>query len=246
MKLKIATACLFATLAQAPHARATEGTVTYFGVVNNTQTLYGRTDTAPDYDVADLFGGGNLDGDFIVATFTYNSAFGFEESDPGVSEELLGGRSFTSGSPLISASFSIETPSTSANTSVIYNYTFTPDYSSSAYAGGTGLEETGQSIAGDGFDTYIWPDAAGPTSLAQSFNSTGYGPGSDFLPGGTNTGQLDAIVFDTLDVTVTATPTVSAAPEPGAWTLMVFGLGAVGMGLRYSRARRSSSAGLPA
>jgi hypothetical protein len=236
MKLKIVTACLLAAvaLAQAPHALATEvGTVSYFGVVDNTETIYGRTEPAPDYDVAGLFGSTtvptNLEGDFITATFNYTSALGVETSTPGASDELDGGA-------LVSASVSIQDPTTLN----IYTYTFTPDYASDAYTSMAGLSEDGYSTAGDQIYSYILSDAAGPTSLAQSFSSTGFGGGSYFLPAATNTGQLDAIVFDTLYVTVSATP------EPGSWALMVLGVGAIGLGLRFSRSRRLSGAGLPA
>jgi hypothetical protein len=47
-------------------------------------------------------------------------------------------------------------------------------------------------------------------------------------------------VFDTQYVTVSATP------EPAEWALMLFGVGAVGLGLRYSRAHKPSSGDLVA
>jgi len=244
MKLKLATACLVAALTQAPHALAqTTGTVTYFGVVANTQTFYFGDETvtepAPDYDVADLFGGGNLEGDFVTATFTYSSAYGIESSDPGDYDELDGGSSYPVSNPLLSATFSVEQPTTLN----VYNYTFTPGYYSDVYTSSSYIDDIGASTAGDDIYAYIEPALGdGPTSLAQSYVGDGYGGGSYFDPAGTNTGLQDAIVFDVLQVSVTA----SAAPEPSTWALMIAGIGAVGFGLRYRRSRQSEGAKLAA
>ena len=241
MKLKFATACFLAALAQAPHALATTATVTYFGVVDNTQTFYYNDETitepAPDYDVAKLFGGGNLEGDFVTASFTYNTSLGIETSTPGVSDELNGGSSYQIASPLISATFSVEKPTTLD----VYTYTFKPNYYSDVYTSASYIDTEGYSKSGDAIDAYIQPASAGPTSLTQSYVGDGYGPQSFFDPVRTKTGEQDVIPFDTLQVTV-----VSAAPEPSTWALLIAGIGAVGLGLRYRRRRTIQGAGIAA
>jgi len=239
MKLKLATACLLAALMQAPHALASTGTVTYFGVVDNTQTLYYANETvtepAPDYDVADLFGGGNLEGDFVTATFTYSSGYGLESYVPGEYDELDGGSSYLTTDPLLSVTFSVQQPGT-YNT---YSYTFTPDFYGDVYTSKTYIDDEGTSTAGDSIDAYITYLSDGPTNLAQSYYADGYGSDSSFLPGATNTGQLDAIPFDVTEVSV-----VASAPEPSTWALMIAGLGAAGLGLRYRRSRKVEGAAI--
>jgi len=241
MKLKLATACLLAALMQAPHALASSGTVTYFGIVDNTQTLYYPNETvtepANDIDVADLFGGVNLEGDFVTATFTYSSGFGIESSESGVYDELDGGSSYLTTDPLLSVTFSVEEPSLQPGTYNTYSYTFTPDYYADVYTSAGYIDAEGASTAGDGIDAYIEYITNGPTNLAQSFSAYGYGPDSAFLPGATNTGQLDAIPFDVTQISV-----VASAPEPSTWALMIAGLGAVGLGLRYRRSRETEGA----
>jgi hypothetical protein len=246
MKLKLATACLLAALVQAPHALATTGTITYTGIVSNTATYtydgVTTVQTAPDYDVADLFGGGNLDGDFVFATFTYSSANAIEQYDNGVYDELDGGSSYPTGSPLISATFTVEQPTTLD----LYSYTFTPDYYSDAYTSASYIDDIAYSAADNNFEggndiyAYIIPGFDdGPTNLAQSYEGGGSGVGSYFLPSSTNTGELDSIVFNTIGVSV-----VAAAPEPSTWALMIAGLGAAGLGLRYRRSRKVEGANL--
>jgi hypothetical protein len=243
MKSKLATACLLATLAQAPHALAQAvGTVTYFGVINNTQDINGYYEPGNDVDYADLFGGGNLEGDFVSVTFTYNTALGDTSTTPGVEAEAYGGSliSPTSISPITSISFSVQ----QVITNNIYTYTFTPDYSGTLVTGPGEIEDIAQSTVGDNITTYIesgfsYLDA--PADLSQSYASYGFGPGSYFITGGSNTGTPDTIVFDTSSVIVSA---VSTAPEPSAWALMIAGIGAAGLGLRSRRSRTISSGDL--
>ena len=233
MKAKLlAAVCAIVAASQAPHALAGTGTVTYFGVVDNTQTLNGHVEPAPDYDVAHLFGRGNLEGDFLTATFVYDTSRGFETTDGATYDELDGGSSFFTSSPLLSATLTVQ----NARTGKDYLYSFTPDYYADVYTSAGYLDEIGYSTAGDQTYTYIEPDDAGPTSLSQSFSGTGYGSGSYFDPGLTNTKTLDSIVFDTLSVNVTA------VPEPSTWALMIAGVGLVGFALR--RRPRPAMAGV--
>jgi hypothetical protein len=240
MKLKIATACLLAALAQAPHALAAIGTVSYFGIVENTQTFYFGdetvTESAPDYDVADLFGGGNLEGDQIAVTLTYNTNFGLDASTPGATAQLYGGSAYTTDSPLTSVAFAVQQPTTGD----IYSYSFTPDYYSTVSTSASAISEVGYSSATDSINVGISPTNAAPIGLTEAFSSDGYGPGNSFLPSGTNTGELDSIVFDTLEVSVSATP------EPQTWALMLLGVGAIGLGLRSGNERRRLAGGAAA
>lgn len=237
MKLKIVTVCFLAALTQAPRAFADVGTVTYYGTVANTQTLYYPHETvvepAPDFDVANLFGGGNLEGDEVVATLTYSTSYGSEFATPGVSDQLYGGSAYQTASPLMSASLTIQ----QANTLNIYTYTFTPNYYSTVSTSATDISEFGTSTTGASINTSFGPAVTGPTSLSQSFSTDGYGPGNSFLTAFSTAGA-DTIVFETQYVTV------SALPEPAEWALMLLGVGAAGLRLRYSRARRPSSGDL--
>jgi len=230
MRLKLALAASLSLLGQAPAASAALGTVTYFGVVDNTQLIYGFTEPAPDYDLAGLFGGGNLEGDLVEATFVYETNFGTPEGLSGQYDEVNGGVAFDATSPLLSATLTVEQPTTLD----LYSYSFTPDYYAIAYTSASEVAEIAYSSGGD--QTYTYIDTSGaPTSLTESFSGYGYGGGSYFDPGGTTTGLFDTIVFDTLSVDV------SVVPEPQAWTMMVAGLALTGATAR-SRRRRTQSA----
>jgi hypothetical protein len=228
MNIKLALAAIITIMGLASHASANVVTVTYFGIVNNTQNIDGYTEPAPDYDLADLFGGGNLEGDLVEATFVYDTTLGLPETDSGVYDELNGGLAFGAPSPLLSASLTVQ----QATTLDLYSYTFTPDYYAVVYTSADQIADIGYSTAGD--QTYAYIDTNGsPTSLAQSyFPSAGYGPGSYFDPGMTNTGSPDTIVFDALAVEV------SSVPEPGAWALMIVGIALTGGTARRGRRRR--------
>ena len=241
MKLKLSGALLVAALMQAPHASAVAVTASYFGIVDATQSIDGVTESAPDFDVAGLFGGGNLEGDFITATFAYNTSLGSETSTK-TSDELLGGLSFSLPSPITSATFLIQTPGAPTN----YTYSYTPDYEADVFVGSddpdTGAMDL-HAVAGstnqDQSFVYIVPKSAPPSNLTSSFSAFGFGPGSYLEPGATNTGSFDNIVFDTLQLTV------SAAPEPTGWALMIAGLALIGTALRLRRRRFGSNQGCP-
>ena len=89
------------------YAAASTGTVVYQGVIANTQNVYDATEPAPDVDVAGLFGGGNLEGDFITATFVYNTAVGNHFTDGATYDILSGGLGSYDASPIPSATFNI-------------------------------------------------------------------------------------------------------------------------------------------
>jgi hypothetical protein len=233
MKFKLAAAGVLAVLVQASHASAGIGTVTYLGYVLNTQVVSGVLEAAPDVDNADLFGGGDLEFDPIEATFVYDTQQGFDTTDGSTFDELDGGSTFFTSSPLLSATFTVVNQTTMDE----YTYNFTPDfYADVTTSTGTGnynyIQEIAYSSAGDQTITYIEPDAPAPASLDQPFFGTGDGSGSYFNPGATNTGMFDSIVFDPLEVSV------SYVPEPGAWALMIAGLGLTGAALRRGSRRR--------
>ena len=232
MKAKLtAVASAIGAIALAPQAFASTGTVTYQGIVNNTQTIIpGVTEPLPDVDGADLFGGGNLEGDQITASFSYSAALGSRSGFGDTYDQLVGGISYFASSPITSATFTIAG----------YSYTYTPDYSAIAYtqsvAAGAGyglVEDSAYSLSQDQALVAIVADDA-PASLFTSFSSA-LAPttGSFFDPGSTKTGIYDSINFDTISVAV------SAIPEPSTWGLMILGVSLVGVTLR--RRHRSAS-----
>ena len=233
MKLTLSGGLFIAALMQAPQASAVAVTASYFGIVDATQTIDGVSESAPDYDVANLFGGGNLEGDFITATFAYNTSLGIE-TNTASSDELDGGLSFGASSPITSAVYQVQAPGSTAT----YTYSYTPDYEADVFVGSndpdTGsadMHEVADSTSQDQSFAYLIPTSTPPSSLALSFSALGFGPGSYLDPGATNTGSLDNIVFDTLQLTV------SAAPEPACWALMISGLAMIGAALRSGRRR---------
>lgn len=68
----------------------------------------------------------------------------------------------------------------------------------------------------------------GPTS-APTFHNTTYSYDTDQPNGG-----------ETLQITDVSAPPVSAAPEPGVWTLIIVGIGLMGAALRLGRRRENS------
>ena len=230
MKAKFtAVASALATFALAPHALASTGTVTYQGIVNNTQIIAGAVEPLPDFDGADLFGGGNLEGEQMTASFSYSTSLGSRSGFGDTYDQLAGGIGFLSSSPITSATFTIAG----------HSYTYSPDYYSLALtqsvASGQGLvEDAAYSEDQDQALVAILASDA-PASLATSFSSALYPTsGSFFDPGRTNTGVLDSINFDTISVAV------SAIPEPSTWSLMIAGIGLVGFTMRR-RVRRNAA-----
>ena len=235
MKAKFtAVASALVTLALAPHALASTGIVTYQGIVNNTQVVGNAYEPLPDVDGADLFGGGNLEGDQITASFSYSTALGPRSGFGDTYDQLVGGISFGTSSPITSATFTIE------NDNQNYSYTYTPNYYALAYtqssAAGQGfVEDTAYSENQDQALVAILASDA-PASLFKSFSSAiAVTSGSYFDPGATNVANVyDSIDFDTIDVTV------SAVPEASTWALMIVGVGLTGIMLRR-RLRRSDA-----
>jgi len=86
--------------------------------------------------------------------------------------------------------------------------------------------------------TVVSDDDAATTFHAQSFSFTGHG--ADSVSFSVTAGFQDAIdeVVDNISVT-RAAPLGSAAPEPGAWALMLVGFGLAGAAVRRARTARA-------
>ena len=214
-----------AVLAFAPVAQANSVSVTYQGVVDATQTLpSGIVLPTPDFDVADLFGGGNLEGDSVTAVVDYDTSRGLFTGAPGFAD-LTGGAALydqVTGigyrSPILSESFTING----------YNYSFTPDYYADLETQ-SGPKGYVQQIATDeaGASSILsYSTSAAPGRLDYSFSTqTGFGAGyllTDFGPDN---------VSDNVQLALTDVQ-VSAAPEPSSWALMLLGVGLCGATFR--------------
>jgi hypothetical protein len=236
MRAKLAVLSALCALGSATYAHATSGSITYFGVVNATQTLNGHVESAPELDAAGLFGGGSLEGDHINATFLYDTANGTETLTPGMSDEVDGGSGNGGGLPITSVTFTVEVPFFIKGDPVPqyhdYSYSFAPDYYADLLTSTSGVQDTAYNEAGDSIQAYLVSDFAAPISFSQSFASSGYGPESFFNTAIGKDGTYDTIVFDTISVTV------DAAPEPSTWMLSVLGVGVLGCALRLGRSHR--------
>jgi hypothetical protein len=253
MRAKLAALFALTTLGSAPYAHATAGSITYYGVVAATQIVepvLGRTEPANDYDVASLFGGPsvNLEGDKMSATFNYNNYEGVETYAPGMFDEIDGGLGGGAGDSITSVIFSVQVPyitvdgSTVTTTYTTYNYTFSPNYLEDTYTSAAFIQDYAYSTpnldgtGGAQISANITPDIAGPTNLAESFASTGFGPNGYLITGVTEAGLQDTIAFDIDRVSV------SAAPEPSTWALSILGVALAGGALRVSSRRRQVAA----
>jgi hypothetical protein len=202
-------------------ASAAGVTVTYQGVVDAVQS---NGLPMPDYDVAGLFGGGNLEGENFTAVISYDTNLGIETTDGATYDQLVGGGGFYDvtdnlayASPITSEVFTIKG----------YSYTFSPDYYSvvSTQSGSGGyIQQIGD--ATDGAESILdLPTSAAPASLGISFSATGPGFGY-LLTAFSADNSSDSIVF------ATTSAVVDAAPEPLTWILMVAGIGLIGIMLR--------------
>lgn len=225
-------------LAGAPHANASIFTETYYGIIDSTvpstfQSLPGQTFAPSVMDNANLFGGGDLTGYEVVATFTYDPSLGVLDSGHDYSTgydytSLDGGYTFGVSTPVTYADFKITNP----DTQVTYDYGYVPDArGSAALEAGYLAANTANSLAGD--ESYVGlVTPAAPNDINTSFSSSTF-PfvtiGSYLAPGATNTGVLDTITFDTFAVTVSGTP------EASTWALMLVGVGGIGLMLRRPR-----------
>ncbi|MHB8286412.1 MAG: PEP-CTERM sorting domain-containing protein [Caulobacteraceae bacterium] len=225
LTLVIGLAAALAGAAGASAAAAADVSVTYQGVIDATDAI-GLP--MPDADTADLFGGGNLEGDNITAVFNYDTNLGMEATDGATYDQLSGGSAFydqttntSYASPITSEVFTING----------YSYTFTPDYYATVYTQSGaygGINQIGDSI--DGTESYVYlPTSDAPASLGTSYsNSSSFGSG--YLLTALNADNLyDNIVFTTTSVVV------SAAPEPSVWLLMLAGVGLIGGLLRRGK-----------
>lgn len=223
MKTIFFAAAAVALLVSAPHASALPVTVTYQGVIDATQIVHGQTVAAPDYDVQDLFGGGNLEGDPFTAVINYNTSRGMGATTSD-SAELSGGAAFYNQvtgvgyrSPILSESFTING----------YTYGFSPDYYGDIFTeAGAGIEQEAFSTAGDSAILYF-NSLSAPPRLRYSFSDdseSSYGAG--YLLPAVASGQGDNLQF------FISSADVSAAPEPSTWALLMSGVGLCGLALR--------------
>ena len=240
MKARFAAlASAIAAFAVAPHASAAPFSVTYQGVVAAFDVNY-NVINAPVLDVEDLFGGGDLSGDAVTATYTYDTSLGIASSTvynngatppidfPGPDNELDGGVAFGASSPIVAATFTING----------HSFSYAPDYYADVSTGygvfdftdqGNdvfGSADTADSLDGSDSQVVFSTAAAGnapSTNLLGKYSSAGFG-----------LGYLDT-PFDTLqnsDSLGFVLGSVSAAPEPSTWALMISGLGLAGFALR--------------
>ena len=231
----VSTICGALLLAGPATSRAV--TTTFTGVVD------ADDGSGRDLDVAGLFGGGDLQGAAIQATFSYNTALGVENSDGATFDEILGGPEF-GGNVISQVSYAIGN----------FTYQYVPDeYQNLATQAVTPtfpgfLSFAAYSTATDQSFIQVQTRSA-PSSLSTSFSGQA-DPGTAganftyFLPGQTKTGALDSITFD---VTGVRTDAVSAAPEPKTWWLMIVGTAFWGGMLRWMRGRnRQLNSAFPA
>ena len=222
MKAKFAAlASVVAALGAAPHASAAVFDVTYQGVVTAFDSDYNAI-SAPVLDVDNLFGGGDLAGDAITATYVYDTSLGTSSSTvynngatppvdfPGPDVELDGGIGFGTSSPILSATFTIDG----------HSYSYTPDYYSDVSTGYGVFDFTDQ-----GNDVFGSADTADAVSGAESetvFSTSPHTPSTNLLGKYSSTGfglgVLDT-AFDSVngsDVVTFGLVSVSAAPEPSS------------------------------
>ena len=222
--LAIALACAATTVAVAFPVKAADLLATYTGAI----TAENADDT--------VFGGHADVGATLIADFYYTTSIpGTRTTLTGGSDEVSGGLAFGTDSVITKAVFK----------SGAYTFSFTPDYYSDVYASPRFLDAYAIDTNGANSQTYIMPDNPALADLEAPFSSTGVGDlgGQDtqysFVSDGNTTVDFDATRV-----------VISAAPEPEAWTLMLLGVGAVGLLLRRrawrARARlpSASAAGL--
>lgn len=203
-------AALAATLILAGSGAAHAGTYTaaYTGVVT-------------DVDEGNhLLGDATAVGDPIQALFTYTTDVpGTRSTEAGFSDEVTGGLDFGTDAVITSATFSIGGQTV----------TFSPNYYGDVFTspGLIGINGYAYSELNYAFQTYILPNAIGPTSLSSAFVSDGKGDTSgrygqfSFLTDGTDTIDFNATRIE-----------VSAAPEAATWLLMLLGVATMGLALR--------------
>lgn len=179
-------------------------------------------------DVDNLFGlkGEKLIGDPLEAIFDYLIPAGHTPGDG--SDEITGGKDFSSRAVITSATFTIDGSS----------YSYKPRYYDDVYTSPSFLNVYAYNQKNFA-EVYIIPAMAGPVDLTVPFSSDGEGDS-----GGRTTQYSyfahgrELIDFDTFHVSVTGPPdSVSAAPEPSVWLLMIAGVGLMGL---LFRGRRSS------
>ena len=211
--LAIALATAATTMAVAPPVRAADLLATYTGVI----TAENADDT--------VFGGHAGVGATLTADFYYTTSVpGTRTTLAGVSDEVSGGLAFGTDPVISKAVF----------TSGAYTFSYTPDYYSDVYASPGFLDAYAIDTNGNNSQTYISPDTPAFADLEAPFSSKGVGDTNgqetqySFVSDGNTTVDFDATRV-----------VISAAPEPEAWALMLFGVGTIGLLLRRRRRGRS-------
>lgn len=219
---RLATAVVAAaTLAAPTVGGAAVMVATYTGVVS------------VGYDTTGEFGvkGRYLNGLPFVGVFTYDPAVGQRITFPGIFDDNHSLRPYPLGRPEISTTLTIGgvTQNISADTATLILFQTINFYHNVYYAEDNGADYSNIRL-------YALRDTTNP-SLDESFtipDAVGFGEFSihDYDPAN---GVFTRYVDGQFDVD---TVTISAAPEPSAWGLMILGLGLSGGALRSRRRAR--------
>jgi len=217
-------ACIAAVLVSSVPGLASAATV----VVPFSATFVAQGTIADGIDQLDLFGGGDLTG--LPYTDTYTIDF------VGIPYKVLDGGYYTS----------LQGPGTVTTT--INGHSFTIDFE--GFAGnfanpgydrrGVAIDEEGQSgpydllRAFDGVDRSPSQWATDPAGANIFQDNTVYGSGTGVFLAYTPTTKT-ALDLDITSITSTYTTTTVSIPEPRAWSLMLVGLGGLGLMMRKNR-----------
>jgi hypothetical protein len=222
MKPALAALAAFSVMWAATAAGANATTVTYQGVVSGTDSL-GLFGTAGDV----------LDNAPYTAVFTIGSLSGSTTTVTGDQTQITGGTLLSSVSPVASFTLTIDgagyTDDLAAFGSVTSSFK-SPSYARNEYTVG------GYSSDGVNF----LQDIVGQLDNASIFRSFDF-PGPYYNSGGffdITIGQAS----DELSLQPESVSVAGAAPEPGAWALMMAGMFSLGGMMRGRRGRRRAHA----
>lgn len=224
MKALLAAAVLAICALPASQAAAVDYTLTYSGVLSAGEDALG------------LFGPAVQPGDPMSLAFIYDPDLGLRTTDQGVFDELDTYGAFTAQGvsrivfTLDGVSYSY-TPDIQADVSVgagLFDLTDPPAFD------GFGAAASGMSLGGESAGALMDVAPASPLFTSLTRTGTMIGDGVGYFDTAFNAdGESDNFIFEPLAVTI------SAAPEPSVWTLMITGVGALGFALRRGRRRRS-------